>query len=86
MNLKITYLDPDNRNDNARANKSKDPCVRCYRELTGKNYRTVHLINGGLDVLHPDDEKNYISDNADLGFHKIGADCAKKIGIEFTSK
>lgn len=56
-----------------------NPCAVCGRELTGKQF-VVHVINGGGEVLHPDDEFLYEPDGGDLGCHYIGPECRKKFG------
>lgn len=80
--LRTVFLDYDARR-NPRTNHF---CVRCQRDLkAGQSYRTVHIVNGGAFVLHPDDEANYVTDSGDCGFFSIGMDCAKIIGMEYTS-
>ena len=82
MKYRTTYLNPDN---TYVPKNAKNPCGRCNRNIKdGSKSRSVHLINGGLDVLHPDDESKYVSDSGDLGFYSVGMDCAKAIGLEFT--
>lgn len=55
-------------------------CVTCGRAIKGQPKFAVHVIGGGSDVLHPDDEDKYESDGADLGHHDVGSECAKKFG------
>lgn len=50
----------------------------------GAPYRTVHLVDGGAFVLHPDDEAAYVPDREDRGFYAIGMDCARVLGIDWT--
>jgi len=45
----------------------------------------VHVINGGADVLHPDDEALYVPDGGDMGCHMLGPECRKRFG-EFAFK
>jgi len=40
----------------------------------------VHVIDGGSNVLHPDDESEYQPDAGEMGFHFIGPECRKKFG------
>lgn len=60
-------------------------CIRCQKDI--KPYapvRWVHLISGGMTMLHPDSEASYASDGGDLGCHPVGMDCARKLGLEWT--
>jgi hypothetical protein len=62
-------------------------CLRCYKPLKdGQPRRWVHLIDGGENILHPDDEALYLSDAGDMYWHEVGADCARTIGLEWTAK
>lgn len=58
-------------------------CVKCQRDIKGGNYRWVRLVDGGM-ILHPADEKQYVPDGGDLGWHRVGTDCAKQIGLEWS--
>lgn len=79
---RTTQLGADNRRDP----KTNHYCVRCHKELKiGQPFREVHLIDDGPTVLHPEDESLYVRDGGDMGLWPIGPDCAKKVGIEFTS-
>ena len=56
-------------------------CACCCRPVDINTMHYVHVINGGSDVLHPDDEHlyNYAENEAsDLGYNEIGSGCAKK--------
>ena len=53
-------------------------CACCGRSLNGKAMVHVHVINGGSDVIHPEDEDMYESDAGDMDYHDIGIGCAKK--------
>lgn len=57
----------------------RHPCAACGRELRGKEYG-IHIINGGGEVLHPDDEAEYWPDGGDMGVHYVGPECRKKFG------
>lgn len=60
-------------------------CIKCQKDIKpGQPVRMVHLINGGIDILHPDDEAKYMPDAGEMGLHAVGSDCAQKIGLEWT--
>lgn len=76
------FIDPDNR----RAAKTDRFCVRCNKDIKPSSpARSVHLVNGGLDILHPEDEAIYTSDAGDCGAFLVGMDCANRIGLEWTT-
>lgn len=63
-------------------------CYICHRPLL--NWRIIRVIDGGLYVLHPEDELEYYSSrdevlNDDLGVFYIGSECARSLGLEWTS-
>jgi hypothetical protein len=70
---------------NGRRIVSNHPCIVCGKEVNPKTARYVHLINGGHIVLHPSDEHLYESDGGDVGGQPIGPDCAKRLGLEWSS-
>lgn len=75
--------DPDFRRDP----KTQLFCWRCQKDLKpDQAKRWIHLVDGGNQILHPDSEGDYRSDEADCGFLPVGMDCARKIGIEWTSE
>jgi hypothetical protein len=74
-------IDPDYRKDP----KTDHFCCRCQKDIRGA-HRFVHLVNGGPFALHPEDESKYIADSGDLGSFPIGPDCARKIGVEWTTE
>lgn len=80
------FLDPDNRYIPVGLVASDLVCCRCNKRIRSKAYRLVHLIDGGANVLHPEDADAYIPDDGDMDWHPIGPDCARKIGIEYTVK
>lgn len=82
ISYRKTYLDPDYRKDP----KTDLFCCRCQKDIKTKTHRVVHLIEGGMWILHPEDEHLYESDNGDCGWFPIGNDCAKQVGLEFTKK
>jgi hypothetical protein len=51
-------------------------CARCGRGLVNPA-GSVHVIDGGGVVLHPEDEKLYNDQASDLGFWSVGSECAK---------
>lgn len=55
------------------------PCAACGRPLTGREF-AVHVIDGGLNVLHPNDAGQYVSDGGEMGLHVVGPECRKKFG------
>lgn len=61
-------------------------CIICHRALkAGQPHRWVHLVDGGWNILHPDDEEAYgVGDPGDMGGHRVGMDCARKLGLEWT--
>lgn len=60
-------------------------CCVCGKTLA-RVIDMVHLINGGADILHPDDEHLYESNAGNCGCFPIGADCARRVGMEWTFK
>ncbi len=82
----------------------KDPktdkwCCMCQRDLAADNskVRKVHLVHGGMFILHPDDESRFSAgcnlkfedgsvepDQGDMGIFNIGPECVRKIGAEWT--
>lgn len=69
--------------DYRRDPKTDTYCVICQRDIKGEPKHWVHLVNGGVEVLHPQDETLYKTDGGDLYFHPVGPECAKKIGKEW---
>lgn len=61
------------------AGNGRAPCVACGREMRVARW-AVHVIDGGSNVLHPDDESEYQPDAGEMGFHFIGPECRKKFG------
>jgi hypothetical protein len=59
-----------------------DPCIVCGRDIM-KPQTWVHVINGGDEILHKDDEDKYQDDGGDLGLQSVGAGCAKLIPKEY---
>ena len=86
--------------DRAQANLSKhgggDPakapwCTACGRLLNPAKAQTVHIIGGGGEVLHPDDEAEWEAahgargDDGDMGAWDLGPECAKMFPAAFRS-
>lgn len=72
--------------DYRREPKTDVHCCICQRDIKdqpGKPKFSVHLINGGPTVLHPASEEAYEADGGDLGFHRVGPECARKIGKDW---
>lgn len=61
------------------------PCIVCDKEVNPRTARYVHVINGGQVVLHPNDERLYVPDGGDMGGHPIGPDCARRLGLEWST-
>ena len=63
----------------------KNYCTICGREIKTESYRTIHVVGGGSQVLHPSDEQAYnVASPGEMGFMPIGNDCARKLGIDWT--
>lgn len=81
-NYRTKFLDFDARRDP----KTDHWCCRCQKDIKpGQAHRMVHLVDGGAFVLHPDDEAIYTPDAGDCGGHPIGSDCARKLGLEWST-
>jgi hypothetical protein len=73
--------------DARRRPKTDRSCVRCQRDIKpSAPVRGIHVIEGGISILHPADESKYIPDNGDCGFFILGMDCARIVGMEWTSE
>lgn len=66
--------------------KTDRSCVLCQKDLKGPPKRRIHIIAGGGQILHPEDESEYVPDSGDMGSHEIGNECARKLGLEWTHK
>lgn len=65
---------------------TNDHCLRCKKDLKpGQSRRWVHCIEGGTTVLHPGDEKAYVPDGGDMGSFPLGMDCARRLGLEWST-
>lgn len=86
MSYRTAQLDADNR----REPKTDEFCVRCHKDLKpGQPRRFVRVEDSSsATVVHPDDVAAFEASPkgaGDMGRHPVGMDCAKKIGLEFTS-
>jgi hypothetical protein len=83
---RVAYLDSDTR----RSPKTDRYCVRCQKDIKpGAATRMVHVVDGGVNILHPEDENIYLkvgNQRGDCGMHLVGLDCARQLGMEFTWK
>lgn len=79
------WLDPDYRRDYP-SQPGDLICARCQRVVDPARARWVHLVDGAPNVLHPKDEPKYTSDDGDMYTFPIGPDCAKRLGLEWTSE
>jgi hypothetical protein len=61
-------------------------CTICGRKLNPTTAWSVHIVNGGDSILHPEDEPAYKDDGGDMGCWHLGADCAKSVPMEFRVK
>jgi len=70
----------DRTNDHSRnAERAKNPCAVCGRHVKHPA-GWVHIVEGGLEILHPDDEANYDQDDpGNVGCHPVGSRCAKAL-------
>lgn len=85
---RVKYVDQDNR----RSPKTDTYCCVCYKDIRDSAPGTpelgVHLVDGGPFALHTEDEGVYMlmpeeKRTGDLGYHRIGPDCAKKLGKDY---
>ena len=61
-------------------------CYCCGKSMRGKTLRMIHVINGGMAALHPEDEALYESDAGDMLWFAIGPSCARQLGLDWTYK
>lgn len=88
--FRTKFIDPDYR----RTPKTSWSCCCCQKDIKpSAAYRMVHLVNGGIDALHPGDYDAYATASKeqpsgqfkdDCGGHPIGMDCARKLGLEWS--
>lgn len=81
---RTTFIDYDARRDP----KTDRFCVRCQRDIRPDSpARVVHLVDGGTNALHPEDEALYAKDGnhkGDQGAWLLGTDCAQQVGLEWS--
>lgn len=69
--------------------KTQRYCCVCQKDIKpGKPARMVHLVDGGPFALHSEDEKIYEAEGdkkGDMLFFYIGPDCAKRLGLEWST-
>lgn len=77
------FLDPDYRN--TFKYRGEVLCCRCQKPIKSKDYRLAHLVDGGMQVVHPEDSHMIpTGDAGNMDWHPIGNDCARRIGLEYT--
>jgi hypothetical protein len=54
-------------------------CAACGKEIKMARWG-AHVIDGGANVLHPDDEDKYEPDAGEMGLHYLGSECRRKFG------
>lgn len=61
-------------------------CAHCQKDIkAGSPAREVQIVHDGAAILHPDDWDNWNNAYTDgRGRHLIGADCARRIGLEWS--
>lgn len=59
-----------------------DTCILCGRRV-GANARSIHLVGGGARLV--DVSVDYDDGPAELGWHSIGPECAKKFPKNFVA-
>lgn len=88
---RLSYRTKELDYDARRQSKTDRACVRCQRDIKPSSpARGVHLVDGGNFILHPDDEEKYQQANprghgGDLGAWLLGMDCARQIGLEWST-
>lgn len=84
-NYRTVELDYDAR----RQPKTDRSCVRCQKDIKPSSpTRSVHVVEGGIAILHPADEDKYAASgphSGDCGSFEVGIDCARIIGMEWTT-
>jgi hypothetical protein len=84
MAYRVKFIDPDYRRDPPRGSGDRF-CCRCQKAIKpGQPHRTVHEVDGGAYALHPEDEALFDKPTGDMGWWRVGMDCARKIGLEWT--
>ena len=82
MSEKLEFLDYDAR----REPKTSIYCCKCQQDLNpDKPYRWVYLT-GDMETVHPQNILSRAPKESDFGWLRIGLDCARIHGIEWTTK
>lgn len=75
--------------DARRQPRTNRSCVRCQKDIKPASItRHVHVVGGGTAILHPADEIKYAAcgpHDGDCGSFEVGMDCARIIGMEWTT-
>lgn len=64
----------------SQANANQEPCIMCGKVVNPKRMWAIHIIDGGMRVLHPEDEHLYQPDAGEMGCHMVGSECRKQFG------
>ena len=86
--MRTAQLDADNRRD---TNGAETYCARCHKPLkNGQPHRWVRPVDWSFaEVMHADDVTPEIIEATERGEYPgafpVGMDCAKKIGMQFTT-
>lgn len=61
--------------------EGQEPCAVCGKGINPDRMYAVHVINGGSDVVHPeDDHLTNPDDPGEMGCHMVGPECRKRFG------
>ncbi|HNR71950.1 MAG TPA: hypothetical protein PKJ00_11285 [Verrucomicrobiota bacterium] len=58
-------------------------CILCGKRVAPNNRYSVHVINGGGELLSIPDEEHYVSDAGDMLMFQVGPECRRKIPPEY---
>lgn len=71
-------------------NYNRDPktdffCCNCQKDIKkDSKFYWAHIIGGGTEILHPEDEAKYDDDDGgNMDFFPIGPECAGRFGLEW---
>lgn len=73
------YTDPDFRRDP----KTDVYCAICQRDIRGP-HRWGWFTHDTAYVVHPEDVARGLTKPSDLGWFRIGPECARRLGNEWT--
>lgn len=82
MAFTTTFLDPDYRR--WQPMRPENACCRCQKAVAEGREKWVRLLTDGVSVVAWRDY-GLIPEADDMGFHRIGPDCARKLGRDFIS-